>query len=230
MAHMSRDEALISLFRGHPNIDIYKQMSSVIRNKPIDAITDEERAQFKQVVLAILYGMSPNQVAKKLSISKANAQQMMNDFFRRFRRVKTWMDETKANARKNSYVKTIAGRKRYLDDINSDDSAKRSQAERQAINTVIQGSAADLMKAAMINMTANLAQWRDEKTRPQLLLQIHDEMILEVGFNENDIMQLNDIAIKSCSIECEKLFQLRVPLLIKCSCGMAWGAMQNIKG
>ena len=230
MAHMSRDEALISLFRGDPNIDIYKQMSSVIRNKPIDAITDEERAQFKQVVLAILYGMSPNQVAKKLSISKANAQQMMNDFFRRFRRVKTWMDETKANARKNSYVKTIAGRKRYLDDINSDDSAKRSQAERQAINTVIQGSAADLMKAAMINMTSNLAQWRDEKTRPQLLLQIHDEMILEVGFNENDIMQLNDIAIKSCSIECEKLFQLKVPLLIKCSCGMAWGAMQDIKG
>jgi len=228
LAHMSGDEALVSLFRGDPNIDIYKQMSSIIRNKPLDTITDQERAQFKQVTLAILYGMSPNQVAKKLSISKTNAQQMMNDFFRRFRRVKSWMDETKSNARKNSYVTTIAGRKRYLDDINSDDNSKRSQAERQAINTVIQGSAADLMKAAMINMTTNLTRWQDVSSRPRMLLQIHDEMILEVCFNENDIKDLKDIAMKSCCSDCERLFQLKVPLLLNCSAGMSWGAMRDL--
>jgi len=228
LAHMSGDEALVSLFRGDPNIDIYKQMSSIIRNKPLDTITDQERAQFKQVTLAILYGMSPNQVAKKLSISKTNAQQMMNDFFRRFRRVKSWMDETKSNARKNAYVTTIAGRKRYLDDINSDDNSKRSQAERQAINTVIQGSAADLMKAAMINMTTNLTRWQDVSSRPRMLLQIHDEMILEVRFNENHIKDLKDIATKSCCNDCERLFQLKVPLLLNCSAGMSWGAMRDL--
>lgn len=131
LAHMSGDEAMIALFRGDPRVDIYRQMSSVILNKPADTVTDKERAQFKQITLAILYGMSANQVSTKLCISKANAQQLMSDFFRRFRRIKIWMDSTKAYARDNLFVQTIAGRKRYLDDINSDDHSKRSQAERQ---------------------------------------------------------------------------------------------------
>jgi len=234
LAHMSEDEGLISLFRGDPNVDIYKQMSSIIRNKPIDTVTDAERAQFKQVTLAILYGMSPNQVAKNLSISKTEAQHMMNAFFRRFPRLKTWMEETKANARRTLYVKTIAGRKRYLDDINSHDSAKKSQAERQAINTVIQGSAADLMKTAMIQLSKNLMQWRDDNesngasTRPQMLLGIHDEVILEVRFKERDIKRLRKIAHKSCCKDCETLFGLKVPLLLQCSAGKSWGAMQKI--
>ena len=131
LAHMSGDEAMIALFRGDPRVDIYRQMSGVILNKPADAVTDKERSQFKQITLAILYGMSANQVSSKLCISKASAQQLMADFFRRFRGIKIWMDSTKANARRNLFVKTIAGRKRFLDDINSDDNAKRSQAERQ---------------------------------------------------------------------------------------------------
>ena len=86
----------LSKLRGDPNVDIYKQMSSLIRNKAIDTITDQERAQFKQITLAILYGMGTNQVAKKLDISKSAAQQLKTDFFQRFRRVKSWMDETVA--------------------------------------------------------------------------------------------------------------------------------------
>ncbi|KAL7542317.1 hypothetical protein ACHAXR_011673 [Thalassiosira sp. AJA248-18] len=236
LAHMSGDEALISLFRGDPKVDIYKQMSSLIRNKPITEISDVERAQFKQVTLAILYGMSPNQVAKNLSISKSNAQQMINAFFRRFRRVKAWMDETKTFARRNSYVKTIAGRKRFLDDINSDDNSKSSEAERQAINTVIQGSAADLMKKAMINMQTTLTMhWRDDvdpigtSNRPRMILQIHDEVILEVRFNERDIKRLQTIAQKSCCLDCEDFFGLKVPLLLKCSAGRKWGAMKEFE-
>lgn len=131
LAHMSSDEAMIALFRGDTNVDIYRQMSSIILNKPADEVSDRERSQFKIITLAILYGMSANQVATKLTISKTSAQQLMTDFFRRFRRIKPWMDETKEYARRKSYVKTISGRRRYLDDINSDDSAKRSQAERQ---------------------------------------------------------------------------------------------------
>ena len=166
--------------------------------------------------------MSPNQVAKKLSISKAAAQQTMNDFFRRFRRVKSWMEEIKQGARRNGYVLTIAGRRRYLNDIRSDDNGKRSQAERQAINTVIQGSAADLMKTAMIQLSENLqSSWQEggvaavgelsasaavRSPRPQMVLQIHDEMLLELQFKEEDIKQLQAIALKSCCRDCEELF------------------------
>lgn len=200
--------------------------------------------QFKQVTLALLYGMSPNQVAKKLSISKAAAQQTMNDFFRRFRRVKSWMEEIKQGARRNGYVLTIAGRRRYLNDIRSEDNGKRSQAERQAINTVIQGSAADLMKTAMIQLSENLqSSWQEEgvaavgelsaseavrSPRPQMVLQIHDEVLLELQFKEEDIKQLQAIALKSCCRDCEELFNLKVPLLLKCSCGMSFGSMKEI--
>ncbi len=143
LAHMSGDEALLSLFQTD-KVDIYKQMSSLIRNKPLEEVTAAERSIFKQVTLAILYGMSPNQVGKKLSISKAMAKKMMNDFFRRFRGVKAWMDQTKEFARRNHFVVTISGRRRYLDGINSDDNAIRSQAERQV--KIIQFSNAFLLK------------------------------------------------------------------------------------
>ena len=202
--------------------------------------------QFKQVTLALLYGMSPNQVAKKLSISKAAAQQTTNDFFRRFRRVKSWMEEIKQGARRNGYVLTIAGRRRYLNDIRSEDNGKRSQAERQAINTVIQGSAADLMKTAMIQLSENLqlqSSWQEggvaavgelsasaavRSPRPQMVLQIHDEVLLELQFKEEDIKQLQAIALKSCCRDCEELFNLKVPLLLKCSCGLSFGSMKEI--
>ena len=185
--------------------------------------------------------MSPNQVAKKLSISKSAAQQTMNDFFRRFRRVKSWMEETKQLARRNGYVLTIAGRRRYLNDIRSEDNGKRSQAERQAINTVIQGSAADLMKTAMIQLSENLQSWQQQEVaagggggefamnpRPQMVLQIHDEVLLELSFNEGDIKKLQTIAVKSCCRDLEELFNLKVPLYLKCSCGLSFGSMKEI--
>lgn len=172
--------------------------------------------------------MSPNQVAKKLSISKSAAQQTMNDFFRRFRRVKSWMEETKQSARRNGYVLTIAGRRRYLNDIRSEDNGKRSQAERQAINTVIQGSAADLMKTAMIRLSENLQSWQEGNARPKMVLQIHDEVLLELRFNEEDIKKMQAVAVKSCCRDCEELFNLKVPLLLKCSCGLSFGSMKEI--
>ena len=178
--------------------------------------------------VALLYSMSPNQVAKKLSISKSAAQQTMNDFFRRFRRVKSWMEETKQLARRNGYVLTIAGRRRYLNDIRSEDNGKRSQAERQAINTVIQGSAADLMKTAMISLSENLQSWQEGTARPKMVLQIHDEVLLELRFNEEDIKKMQAVAVKSCCSDCEELFNLKVPLLLKCSCGLSFGSMKEI--
>lgn len=140
-------------------------------------------------------------------------------------------------ARRNGYVLTIAGRRRYLNDIRSEDNGKRSQAERQAINTVIQGSAADLMKTAMIQLSENLQSWHEGAAiggqsamsiRPQMVLQIHDEVLLELSFNEGDIKKLQAIAVKSCCRDCEELFNLKVPLHLKCSCGLSFGGMKEI--
>ena len=160
LAHMSNDPVLISAFED-VNVDIYKQMSSYVTGKVLQDVTDQERAVTKQVVLAILYGMGVSQVAFKLQIDKNAAQRTIQAFFQRFSRVKQWMEEVKASARLNGFVTTITGRRRYID-INSTNDSLRAQAERQAINTVVQGSAADLIKLAMIKMASRIMDWRKE--------------------------------------------------------------------
>ena len=154
LSHMSGDKELIAMFH-EDEVDIYKQMSSALTGKKIDDVTTEERSISKQVTLAILYGMGVAQVAKKLNVDKQKAYYFFNSFFRRFRGVKKWIEETKIFARSNGYVCTISGRRRYLTDICSTDDAKKSQAERQAVNSIIQGSAADLIKMAMIKVIIN---------------------------------------------------------------------------
>jgi len=106
--------------------------------------------------------MGASQVAQKLGIQKRTAQQLIHSFYTRFFRVKQWINETKMFAKSHKYVKTMCGRKRYLDDIDSPDSMKRSRAEQQAVNIVIQGSATDLMKLAMLKMASRIADWKSE--------------------------------------------------------------------
>ncbi len=162
LAHVSNDQNLIQMFHDKKGIDIYKQMASLVTGIEVDNITKEQRSTYKQVTLAIIYGMGITQVAQKLGIDRQSAQDLYNSFYRRFPRVKRWIDETKMFAYRHKYVKTIYGRKRYLDDIDSYDTAKKSQAERQAVNTIIQGSAADLMKLAMLKMASRVADWKRE--------------------------------------------------------------------
>eukprot|EP00956_Cyclotella_meneghiniana_P030000 scaffold74526_cov66-Cyclotella_meneghiniana.AAC.3 len=200
-------------------------MAAIIRNKPIETVTADERAQFKQITLGIMYGMGPNQVSKKLDITVENAKRMMEDFYRKFSTLKKWMDETKEFARRNHFVRnsskvtTIAGRRRYLDAINSNDYALKSQAERQ-------GSAADMMKTAMVNMNKNIQEmWKGPvNERPQMLLQIHDELVLEVNRDEKQVFWLKEIAVKSCCRDCEKIFNLTVPLVLDCTVGYTWSS------
>lgn len=159
LAHCSEDKELISLFRGGENIDIYKQMSSAITRKKAELVTEKERVVAKRVCLAIMYGMGLSQVSKTLGVNRTTAQNFFHSFYGRFRGVKLWMDRIKEFARENKFVKTISGRRRYLDDIDSTDNNKKSQAERQAINTVIQGSAADLIKLAMLKISSHITDW-----------------------------------------------------------------------
>jgi DNA polymerase I-like protein with 3'-5' exonuclease and polymerase domains len=162
LAHMSNDRSLLEAFQHeHKASDIYKQMSSFITGKAVEEVSSQERASTKQVVLAILYGMGVNQVASKLHLDKISAQRTITAFYQRFCGVQQWMEQVKESARKNGYVTTVAGRRRYVD-INSSDNDTRAQAERQAINTVIQGSAADLIKLAMLKVASRLMEWKKE--------------------------------------------------------------------
>jgi DNA polymerase I-like protein with 3'-5' exonuclease and polymerase domains len=234
LAHMSNDPALIAMFgdvdESGEGIDIYKQMASAVNKKPIGEVTDKERSISKQVVLAMLYGMGINQVAKKLSIDRAAAQHVFNSFYARFQGVKQWMEDTKDYARKKGYVTTIAGRRRYLDGIQSSDELKRAQAERQAVNSVIQGSAADLIKMAMLKMASRIMDWAKQTSNyggtgkpPRLVLQIHDELLFEVVATEEDVQRLKDTVIRCCAQECERDLKLKVPLKLDCSVGKSWG-------
>jgi len=232
LAHMSNDQALIAMFRGEQDIDIYKQMAAAIKGTEVEEVTDEDRKIFKQVTLAIIYGMGVPQVAKKLGISRQMAQQQTDAFYRRFHGVRRWMESTKEGARRNHYVKTITGRRRYLDDIQSTDRAKVAQSERQAVNTVIQGSAADLMKLAMIKMSARIMDWKKEgatsagtSVPPRILLQIHDELVFEVMANPVDVNRLRDAVMRCCADECVREFRMSVPLKLTCSYGACWGTM-----
>jgi len=237
LAHMSNDKQLIQMFGNDDGIDIYKQMSSSITGKPVENVSDKERSIAKQVVLAILYGMGIPQVANKLSVDRTTAQRFFNLFYSRFRGVKAWIDSTKESARKNGYVSTIVGRRRYLDEIQSEDNGKRAQAERQAVNTIIQGSAADLMKLAMLKMASRLMDWNKEGVNtggtgiaPKLILQIHDELLFEVMANSGDVNRLKAAVLRCCAGECERDLKLKVPLKMTCSVGKSWGvSMQEMK-
>lgn len=235
LAHMSNDPALIRMFNDPKTTDIYIQMASVISGKCSDDISDEERSTAKQLTLAIMYGMGPNTVASKLGVGLSTAKQFFESFYGRFKGVKKWKEKTLQLARKNKYVETITGRKRYLYNIDSDDRSLSAQAERQAINTVIQGSAADLMKLAMLKMASRITDWRKEGTGngetgipPRILLQIHDELLFELVANQADVDKLKETVTRCCTEECVDELQLKVPLKLKCSVGTSWGSMQEI--
>jgi DNA polymerase I len=235
LAHMSNDPALIKMFNDPKTTDIYIQMASVISGKVSADVSDEERSTAKQLTLAIMYGMGPNTVASKLGVGLFAAKQFFDSFYGRFKGVKKWKEDTLAFARKNKYVETITGRKRYLDNISSNDRSLSAQAERQAINTVIQGSAADLMKLAMLKMASRITDWRKEGTGngetgipPRLILQIHDELLFELVANQADVDKLKETVTRCCTEECVDELQLKVPLKLKCSVGTSWGSMQEI--
>ena len=232
LAHITGDSKLLSLFNNDNMKDIYKEMSSLVTGKSINAVSSDERAITKQVVLAILYGMGVPQVAKKLGISRDSAQHFFDSFYNRFYETKRWMDRTKESVRSCGFITTIAGRRRYLDDIYSLDMKKRAQAERQAVNSIIQGSAADLMKLAMIKICSYiLLNWKmDDVTspKPKLLLQIHDELLFEVSNKDSDIEQLKDAVHSCCADECRNDLKLKVPLKLSCSVGKTWGSMRPI--
>ncbi|MBQ3426605.1 MAG: DNA polymerase I [Clostridia bacterium] len=211
LAHLSGDEAMIAAFNNGE--DIHAVTASKILGIPINELTREQRASAKAINFGIVYGMSEFSLSQDLGISFREAKSYMDEYFNKYSGVRDFMNGTKAQAHKNGYVKTMMGRIRYIPELNSSNANLRGFGERAAMNTPVQGSAADIIKLAMVRVYDRL---KSEGLRARLILQVHDELIIEAPESERE---------KVCEIlqhEMENAVKLTVPLVAETACGKSW--------
>lgn len=211
MAHMADVAALKESFLAGE--DIHKRTASEIFNIFPELVTDEMRRQAKTINFGVLYGMGAFSLAKDLGISRSEAQQFIDQYFQRYPAVLSYLEEKKAEAREHQYVTTILGRRCAIPEINSKNGAVRSYAERNAINYPIQGSAADIIKVAMVRLDKRL---REENLQARMLLQVHDELVLEVPEDE---LELVKGIVRN---EMEQAVSLDLPLKVDIGTGKNW--------
>ncbi|MGB6451036.1 MAG: DNA polymerase I, partial [Steroidobacteraceae bacterium] len=213
MAHLSGDEGLLRAFAN--DLDVHRATAAEIFNVPPDAVTGDQRRLAKTINFGLIYGMSPFGLARELGIDRGAAQRYVERYFARYPGVKRFMDETRARARETGYVETVYGRRLYLPDIRSSNRSLQQSAERSAINAPMQGTAADIIKRAMIAVEA----WcRREDAPAQLLMQVHDELVLEV---REDAIDAVTSAVRE---RMTGAAELKVPLRVDIGAGASWDA------
>ncbi len=212
LAHLSRDENLVSAF--FEGVDVHRKTASLIFGIPDPEVTPEMRRIAKTINFGVMYGMSAFRLANELRIPRGEAAQFINTYFETYAGVAEFMNDTKAHAREKGYVETLMGRRRYIRGITSRNKLEQSGAERIAVNTPIQGSAADIVKTAMLRVDAALQK---EGFATRMLLQVHDELILESPVNETE--QVRDLV----KTEMESVMHLAVPLRVSVESGQSWG-------
>ena len=211
MAHLSGDDALRQAFLDGE--DVHTATAAKIFGVAPDQVTREQRRRAKTANFGIIYGISAFGLATRLHIPRTEARELIDGYFTHYPGVKSYMDRVVAEARERGYVETLFGRRRYLRDIRSGNAMTRSLAERNAINAPIQGSAADIMKIAMIEVDRQL---RESGSAARIVLQVHDELVLEVPRAEADrVMQLVSTAMSGAA-------SLSVPLLVEANAGASW--------
>ncbi len=211
MAHLSGDEGLLNAFA--QGLDIHQATAAEIFAVPLEQVTPEQRRSAKAVNFGLIYGMSAFGLAKQLNVSRGTAQEYINLYFARYPGVLQYMENTKEQAKKTGYVETLKGRRLYLPDINARNGQLRQYAERTAINAPMQGTAADIIKIAMIQME----QWLNSCPFDiQMLMQVHDELVFEVA--EKDI----EAAKKEIKTIMESALTLNVPLIVEIGQGQNW--------
>ena len=211
MAHLSGDENLIEAFRSGE--DIHAATAAKIYHVPLEEVTREQRSRAKTANFGIIYGISVFGLAERMNVSRSEAKELIENYFATYGGVKRYMDESIAVAREKGYIETILHRKRYLPDITSHNSVVRGYAERNAINAPIQGSAADIMKLAMIEIRR---RFRAEGIRSQMILQVHDEVIVDMLRSEQERV------IRIVREAMEGVAALRVPLISDTGIGENW--------
>jgi DNA polymerase-1 len=211
MAALSKDESMIEAFR--KNIDVHSLTASKIFKVDTDKVTSDMRRKAKTANFGIIYGISAFGLSQRLNISRTEAKEIIDGYFEAFPDVQKYMEKSIEIARNNGYVKTLFGRKRYLNEINSANAVVRGMAERNAINAPIQGSAADIIKIAMINI---YNRFLDQNIQSKMILQVHDELNFEV-FN-SEIETVKEIV----KYEMENAIQLDIPLTVEMDTGKNW--------
>ncbi len=211
LAHFSGDEAFVRAFR--EGIDVHRQTASVIFDVDVEEVTAAMRAQAKTINFATLYGQGAFSLGRQLGISREEAQAFIDEYFERFSGVRTFLDEQVEAARENGYVETLVGRRRYVPELRSRNWNVRQFGERVAQNTPIQGTAADLIKKAMIAIDRDL---EESGTEARMLLQVHDELLFEVP--EGDVDAVREMVVE----EMEGAMELEVPLVADWGVGRSW--------
>ena len=175
MASLSGDAVMVEAFAAHQ--DIHRATAAKIYHLPLDEVSDNQRRKAKTANFGIIYGISAFGLAERLAIPRAEAKELIEGYLATYPRVKEYMDESIENARRDGYVTTIMGRKRFLPEINSRNAVVRGYAERNAINAPLQGSAADIIKVAMIDIHREFARLG---LRSKMIIQVHDELVFDV--------------------------------------------------
>jgi DNA polymerase I len=211
MAHLSGDKNMLEAFNsGH---DIHTATAAKIYKIPLEEVTTDMRRKAKTANFGIIYGISTFGLAERLNIPRGEAKELIDGYFSTYPDVKKYMDEAIQRAQVNGYVETLFGRKRFLADINSHNSIVRGYAERNAINAPIQGSAADIIKIAMIRIQDRLEK---EKLQTKMTMQVHDELNFTVPLTE--VEQAKKVVVE----EMQNAVQLQVPLIADCGVGANW--------
>jgi len=211
MAHLSNDQNMIEAFRN--GLDIHAATAAKIYKVPLEKVTPEMRRHAKTANFGIIYGISAFGLAERLGISRTEAKTLIDEYFLAYPQIKTYIESAIKKAKENGYVETLLGRKRFLPDINSQNSVVRGFAERNAVNAPIQGSAADIIKIAMVNIQRKLEK---ENLQAKMILQVHDELNFTVPVNELETVR------KLVVYEMEHAFPLSVPLIVDCGVGNNW--------
>ena len=211
MAHLSGDKNMIEAFQ--EGNDIHAATASKVFKIALEEVTREQRSKAKTANFGIIYGISVFGLAERMNVPRSEAKELIDGYFQTYPQIKEYMDHSVEKARINGYIETVFGRKRYLPDINSHNAVVRGYAERNAINAPIQGSAADIIKVAMVKI---YQRFQKENIRSKMILQVHDELNFSVHPEEKEKVQ--QIVIE----EMEKAYAMQVPLQADCGWGKNW--------
>ena len=211
IAALSNEENMILAFKN--NQDIHKTTAAKVFNIPLEEVTKEQRSHAKTVNFGIIYGVSAFGLSNQTNLSRKESAELIEAYYASYPNLKTYMNQQVEFARENGYVQTVLGRRRYLKDINSPNAIVRSAAERNAINAPIQGSAADIIKIAMINIHQKL---NTQNWQSKMLLQVHDELVFDAHNTEIEALKT---LVKN---EMENAFQMKVPLEVEIGTGQNW--------
>jgi DNA polymerase-1 len=211
IAALSGEENMIKAFQNHE--DIHRSTAAKVFNVPLEQVTKEQRSNAKTVNFGIIYGVSAFGLSNQTSLSRSESAALIDAYYKTYPRLKSYIQEQIDFARNHGYVQTVLGRRRYLKDINSANAVVRSAAERNAVNAPIQGSAADIIKIAMINIYKKLTS---ENWKSKMLLQVHDELVFDVHNSELEKIQ------PMIKYEMENAFKLSVPFEVEIGSGRNW--------